>query len=340
MRHYNGMVTMDYGENFRFLSFKGSLYDFYWKFACERQNIFYARNVLCSEAPWTVNDILNDYKFTNAYRINDRVSQFLISHIIYNQEISKTSYTEEDVIFRILLFKLFNKISTWKKLEARIGNIFLYKNIFKDIFLTLSDMTSEKEKIYSGAYIMPSGVSIYGSHKKYINHLKLLKYMFKDHISDKIVSCRSFKDLFMLLIGYPMIGGFLGYQFATDINYSEVVNFDEMEFVFPGPGAVSGIQKCFPNVPPEYYEKIIRWMTENQDSEFQRIGLNFRKLRGRPLQLIDCQNLFCEFDKYARLAFPQVKSPSGRKRIKTRFHPNPNPIVFKYPPKWHLKNEW
>ena len=30
--------------------------------------------------------------------------------------------------------------------------------------------------------------------------------------------------------------------------------------------------------------------------------VEFRDLWGRPLQLIGCQNLFCEVDKYARVA--------------------------------------
>ena len=48
-----------------------SLYDEYWKFAAERQAIFYKRNILKQHSPWTKNRILQEDKFTNAYRIND-----------------------------------------------------------------------------------------------------------------------------------------------------------------------------------------------------------------------------------------------------------------------------
>jgi len=38
---------------------------------------------------------------------------------------------------------------------------------------------------------------------------------------------------------------FLAYQFVTDINYSEITDFSEMDFVVPGPGARDGLKKCF-----------------------------------------------------------------------------------------------
>ena len=97
-----------------------SIYDLYWRFATERQNIFFNR-LNNKSTPWTSDYILQTYKFTNTYRASDRVSQYLINNVIYTGE----SYSEEDLIFRILLFKFFNKIETWKKLENKFGSICL-----------------------------------------------------------------------------------------------------------------------------------------------------------------------------------------------------------------------
>lgn len=58
---------------------------------------------------------------------------------------------------------------------------------------------------------------------------------------------------------------------------------------------------------------------------------------GRPLQLIDCQNLFCETDKYARVAHPDVAG--RRSRIKQIFAPTASRIEHRYPPKWGLPAE-
>jgi hypothetical protein len=62
--------------------------------------------------------------------------------------------------------------------------------------------------------------------------------------------------------------------------------------------------------------------------------LRFRSLWGRPLQAIDCQNLFCEVDKYARAAFPELRS--NRKRIKAAFVASGELVEPFYPPKWGI----
>jgi hypothetical protein len=77
-------------------------------------------------------------------------------------------------------------------------------------------------------------------------------------------------------------------------------------------------------------------MADLQEQEFERLGLDFQSLWGRRLQLIDCQNLFCEVDKYARVAHPQIAGLTGRTRIKQKFAPNQTSIDLFYPPKWKL----
>lgn len=58
------------------------VFDTYWRFAVKRQEIFFQR--LEGEAPpWTTDPVLTKYKFTNAYRASDRVSQYLIRYVIY-----------------------------------------------------------------------------------------------------------------------------------------------------------------------------------------------------------------------------------------------------------------
>jgi hypothetical protein len=77
-------------------------------------------------------------------------------------------------------------------------------------------------------------------------------------------------------------------------------------------------------------------VADRQESEFEARGIPFQSLWGRRLQLIDCQNLFCEVDKYARVAHPQVRGISGRSRIKQRFTPVGQPLTAWFPPKWGL----
>ena len=126
----------------------------------------------------------------------------------------------------------------------------------------------------------------------------------------------------------------MAYQLVTDINYSAVVNWKEDEFTVAGPGSLRGINKCFIDKGKMSNEDIIRYMYEHQDEEFERLNLDFKKIGNRPLQLIDCQNIFCELDKYCREALPNLKS--NRIKIKKKYVAKNNKINYIYPPKWKI----
>jgi hypothetical protein len=135
-----------------------------------------------------------------------------------------------------------------------------------------------------------------------------------------------------------MMGDFLAFQYVIDLNYGALLNFSEMEFVMPGPGARGGIQKCFRDLGGLSEADVIRLVAENQQGEFERRDLTFPDLWGRPLQLIDCQNLFCEVDKYARVAHPEATNAGGRTRIKQVLRAAGRPSWPWYPPKWGIND--
>jgi NTP pyrophosphatase (non-canonical NTP hydrolase) len=309
------------------------VYDSYWKFATERQAVFF-RRLEGQPPPWTKDPVILAHKFTNAYRASDRVSQYLIRKVIYRRDLPEEI---DEVFFRILLFKLFNKIETWELLEQSFGPLTFRDYSFKRYERVLDKAMARGDSIYSAAYIMPSGGSL-GHSKKHRNHLTLIERMMADALPAKLADAGSMQEAFELILAYPTIGDFLAYQYVTDINYSTVTNFSEMEFVVPGPGAIDGIRKCFLDTGGLSDPDVIRVMADRQESEFERLGLRFRNLWGRKLQLIDCQNLFCETDKYARVVHPEASGKTGRTRIKQKFKANDVTIEYWYPPKWGIND--
>lgn len=308
------------------------VFDTYWRFAAERQRIFFrrARN---EDWPWTDDPILEAYKFTNAYRASDRVSQYLIREVICQGD-----QEDEETVFRILLFKLFNKIETWQLLREELGQPRLREFSLGAYDRVLAAAMDRGERIYSAAYIMPSGGSAFGYRRKHTNHLALLDKMMNDDLPRRLRHSSGMAEAFTVMKSYPSIGDFLAYQFVTDINYSNVTDFSEMEFVVPGPGARSGIRKCFASLGGLSEDEVILLTAQRQDDEFARLGLRFERIGDRPLQLIDCQNLFCETDKYARLAHPTVEGIGARTRIKQQFRPNWQRFPLKYPAKWEIED--
>lgn len=308
------------------------VFDTYWRFAAERQKIFF-KKLENAPIPWTDDRILSTYKFTNAYRASDRTSQYLIRNVIYRDDLPASS---NEVFFRIMIFKLFNKIETWQLLENKIGSIIYAEYSFDRYDKVLTEAMKSEQTIYSAAYIMPSGGKTLGHTTKHRNHLKLIELMMADELPHKLADAKNMHKGFDLLRDYPTLGDFLAYQFITDVNYSEITNFSEMDFVIPGPGALDGIRKCFLDLGGLNEPEIIKFMADIQESEFERLGLDFKSLWGRNLQLIDCQNLFCEVDKYARMKHPDIAGISGRTRIKQKYSANTQPVDYWYPPKWGI----
>lgn len=307
------------------------VFDSYWQFAAERLSMYYRRlNGL--PAPWTTDQTLATHRFTNVYRVTDRVSQYLVREIQYQKNRSQAA---DEVFFRTILFKLFNKIETWKALEQELGSMSWQAVQFERLDQALHRLIDSGQRIYSAAYIMPAPA--FGERRKHSNHLRLLNQMMDDGLPAQICAAQNLQAVYKLLLGYSGIGKFLAFQFAIDLNYSSIIDFDEDEFVVAGPGALDGLSKCFPTVASADAEQIIMMVADNQETEFAERGLDFPGLFGRRLQPIDCQNLFCEISKYSRATHPEIKGIANRQRIKQVYRQTPKPIEAPFfPPKWHL----
>lgn len=302
--------------------------DTYWYFAAERQRVYHSR--LAGEpGPWTTDPILNQHRFTNCYRATDRVSQYVITQVSYR---GPADWPE--VFFRTLLFKLFNRISTWRLLTRSIGEISWATYAYDAFEAVLGEAFARGERLYSPAYVIPQPQL--GERRKHSNHLRLLEAMMVGNAPKRVADAASMAEAFGILKAYPGLGDFLAYQFLIDLNYSSRLSFSEMEFVVAGPGARDGIRKCFGPAAAGIEPEVIRYMADTQDDHFQRLGLRFPGLWGRRLQLIDCQNLFCEVDKYSRIAHPDIVGISGRTRIKQIYRHDPAPMTAWFPPKWKI----
>ena len=307
-------------------------YRTYWRFTAERQAIFY-RRLRGLPAPWTQDVILQDFKFTNAYRVLDRTTQYLIDHVI-----SGADGSTADILFRVALFKLFNRRSTWELLTRSSGTPTLASFDGRAYSAILRTALRGGSRIYSAAYILPPAVQFPAAHK-HDTHLALLAHLRHSGFFSQLLGARSLADLYERLLAVPMLGPFLAFQLAIDMNYAECFRFSEMEFVVAGPGAREGIRKCFVSTGEYSDRDVIAWMTDSQVLATEQGDVPFVPLPGRPLQLIDCQNLFCEVGKYARLAHPELTVLGGRTRIKQRFRPLSSDIRVSFPAWWKMKSD-
>lgn len=321
---------------------------YYFHWIKERMEIFWNR--LDGKPVLTEDPILKEFKFTNVYRCLDRVSQYLIRNVIYNERGLSNDYDTEDIFWRILLFKHFNKIETWEMLEGEFGDITLDIK-FNDIIRFLDSKQKEGAKIYSNAYLLTAPIvrhesfvkkyGISGGSSKQEIYLNVFRVsIFENGYLYKILQSQSLEELVLNLQGIDTIAGFLSMQYALDFNYSPLFNFSEDDFNYPGLGAVRGMNRCF-NIKkddPKTHLEILFWVKENFNnlSELCLGEDEIRLLPGRDPSLADLQNCFCETDKYMRGLGIKVDGVKGT-RIKQKFTPSNKNIDYFFPPKWGIK---
>lgn len=339
-------------------------FELYWYFVSERHAMLERRLAGKPREEWTTDPHLSAYRFTNVYRVEDYVSQYLLRNVLYHvrtlpntcvplEEMPlREPHTPEDVFFRVMLFKLFNKPETWELLTRERYDFTVWENAENHLDVIDRGLAAAKTHtpIYSAAYVMPAAPHPQKV-SKHRSHLELLWKMMHAGVPAQLAECSTFSKALAVLQRWPIMGDFLASQFLLDLDYSEAFNFEQD--VFPaGPGARSGIVKCFPNHPDltragvrsEYrtqaYMDVIRGMHANQDAHLKSLGLPFNRLYNLPLALNDIQNCFCETDKLARVAMPHVQGLGDRTVVKQKFAPRPvayESIVV--PPKWLRRRE-
>lgn len=307
---------------------------YYFYFMSERMGMFRRKCQGLKREEWTKDPILHSYKFTNVYRATDRVSQYLIRNVIYR---NLDQYSPEDVLLRILIFKIFNKPETWEYLSYKLSDPITVKTYNPNEIASLLTDYQRHHPIFNNAYMMAGSHMSYNDlptkHDKWLTMVK--REIIEKDLFKQILDADSLETVYNILSQCTFIGGFLAYQYAIDFNYSPYLKFSEDSFVKAGIGAVRGIKKCFYNYGQDY-EDAIRYIYDNLytlEERYHEEG--FRPLQGHAPTLIDLQNCFCETDKYLRAKMPELKV--GNVRIKQHYIINQGTIHYMFPPKWGVK---
>ena len=104
--------------------------------------------------------------------------------------------------------------------------------------------------------------------------------MLAEELPARIADASTMQQGFELLRSYASIGDFIAYQFVTDLNYSEITNWPEMQFVVRVRVLRNGLRKCFVELGGLSEAEMIRFVADRQETEFARLGLHFRSLWG------------------------------------------------------------
>lgn len=284
----------------------------FWYWIRERHSIYLRRQSGRSK-PWTDDEILQSYFFTNPYRENDKVT------VWFRDRVRTRLRNSPRVIFATICFRWFNLPTTG---EVLIGNgsrnapnkngSLLLDWDPKEARRRLGRERDGGAKIFTGAFMVnsPPGIRKMEAITERINNVWEDREQLQSYFSDSrnwIGSHLSLKEAHNALTQYPGLGGFMAYEVVCDLRYTRWLENapDRDTWCNPGPGCIRGLYRLegevemfkhrsnsnSPPRPRDAMKRMVKLLAEAR-----------RKFRGFPrMEMREIEHSLCEFDKYMRL---------------------------------------
>ncbi|KAI0315647.1 hypothetical protein OF83DRAFT_1033200, partial [Amylostereum chailletii] len=302
---------------------------FYW--VTERHSI-HRKRIAGEPAPWTDDPVLQKYAFTNVFRVYDRNTQYVVTHVI-----NRGDPDFRETCFRVILFRMFTRIGTYEMLLEAFGEL-----TWKDFSIAayesvLREQDDKGVSLYGHAYIMPAPTWARGQ-KNYTGHLQLLQLMMDVDLPGKLRDVDQISDGFYLIHLFPSMGEFLSFQLMLDLNMVKGICLPE-DWAICGPGAKSCLKKMFGENISKNFGGALQWLHDHQQEQIVRLGI---KRNDYPhlfpsqtyLSFVDIEHALCETEKYARVAHPKLTAKGARIHIKTVYKQDRTALTATLPVEW------
>lgn len=265
----------------------------YWQ--TERESIRIKKESAVLSPPWTDDPILQEFKFCQVFREDDRTTRWFRTHI------REPMRNEEDVLMATIIFRWFNLIETGRTLIDH--NLLRKWNRKKAIY----EITKQPKWI-TGAYIIktPNGMDKVTGVAECVSHIWKAKEVILSKLHENLAKGESsLEATWLILRDYPYMGPFMAYEVVTDLRHTYLLENanDIMTWANAGPGAMRGLNRLTGR-PLDYCRKSHPWCEEMQDlfEQVKKIlapSIIFRN--GANYEMREIEGGLCEFDKYSRI---------------------------------------
>ena len=278
----------------------------FFKFVNERQNVFMRRFNDGRGHPWTKDNAIANYHYTNVYRELDRGTVFYIKYIAHNKAPPFGPW-HDFKIFSTIMYRIFNKIETYSAITQDL--IYEEKGWDKEIVTkTLQKIDDACMPIFTNAFMVTG--SVYPGMTKSDQMVKALDEIWqqRDDIIDMCKFSSTLEDVWMQLQAYPGIGPFLAYEIVCDLMYAKILPFTEDDWVNVGPGAKKGLWEIWPQLDESEMVKEISFLRNSQRDYLDTLGFRYLNnwdidhfdSRQKELTLRNIEHSLCEYSKYKR----------------------------------------
>ncbi len=268
----------------------------FFAYARERQLILNNRRAGVA-APWTADPILQQYRFCNVFREDDRTTEWFREHM--RDPLNHLSSS----LFATVCFRWFNRIET--------GEILLKHNLHTDWDPELAwEVLKDQHPLVTGAFMIKTTI---GVSPKLVALIDLLTNVWAARSALLLQwDRRSMERSWELLLGFPYMGKFMAYEVVTDLCHTYLLNRarDVNTWANPGPGALRGAGRIVYDDPTHFrgtvadYEEvgeIMRFLLEcSRQAHNWPTGLAPRQSDWPKWEMREVEHTLCEFDKYER----------------------------------------
>lgn len=268
-------------------------------FIQERENIRQARES-GKQRPWTNDQILDEYHFTNIRREDDRVSRYLFKTFYpLVMPTGRDEMSVRDMWSKIMLARFIN----WPDTLGLISNP-VRDGRWGDARHMCVSLLNQKRKVFGSAYLQPE--------IKGVTRCEKIFSRFRAILMNKDISTDSLEQAVSDLCEIKFFGEFIAGQIAMDAMHLIPGEWSDRDTYAPmGPGSVRGLNRL--------NEKPLKSRMKRKEYEEQIEWLRTELLNGE-WRALDIEHALCEFDKYERVRLgqgsynrrrPQMNSQKG-----------------------------
>jgi hypothetical protein len=282
---------------------------FYW--VNERHRIWWKRFVMGHDAPWTEDEYLKFYKFTNVFRELDK-GTLALRNMIWagvGREGDRPAgvLAAEALGFKdwgwiavnIMWYRMFN----WYMHAGNPGFVTEFERLKRAIW----GKELASEKVFTGCHMTVGKAG----EPKIITNLRSIEVIFekRDEIREICESSWSLETVWQYLRQFECIGPFISYEIVSDFRwYGGLLGnaHDILKWANLGPGCKRGLRRL--GLPLHVASLKFLWEQRSAHLDPALFSRDFP-----PFELREIEHSLCEFDKYER-----AKSGAGRPREKFR----------------------
>lgn len=256
-----------------------------------------------AEKPWTDDEILRDYFFTNPYREKDKTTSW------FRTNVREPLRDDPAVILATTIFRWFNFIPTGEIL-TRGGRNLLLEWSDEDALSRLRTIRDSGGQVFTGAFMVNSPP---GEPKLEAICRRISKvWAYRDKLIRRVRDWTTMQFAHSEFSRFEGIGGFGAYEIVCDLRFTYVLENarDKCIWSNPGPGAVRGLYRVLgrqlktkgnascPPIPRDWEEKT-QWLLATVRRELPDLP---------PFEMREVEMSLCEVDKYVRLLKGEGKS--------------------------------